>query len=180
VEDFAKKLSDFFTNHQWNKTMPAGSSGPMAFIVGGYDDGAAYGRIFEFQIPNAPIPAERQGGTFGLQWGGQKELVGRLLNGFDDATILAAKNKLSLTDTQANELMEAVALASAARIPYQFLPLQDCIDLCILLIRLTAQLLDYQTAVRGVGGAIDVAIITRQDGFQYIQRKAIRGERERP
>jgi len=32
--------------------------------------------------------------------------------------------------------------------------------------------------IRGVGGPIDVAIVTRTDGLQYVQRKLIRGERD--
>jgi hypothetical protein len=36
---------------------------------------------------------------------------------------------------------------------------------------------NWIVGVRGVGGAIDVATITRVDGFQPVQLKAIRGQR---
>jgi hypothetical protein len=36
---------------------------------------------------------------------------------------------------------------------------------------------NWIVGVRGVGGAIDVATITRTDGFQSVQRKAIVGEK---
>jgi hypothetical protein len=178
VEEFAKQLGDFFLA-QWNKTMPAGATGPMVFIVGGYDENTAYGRIFEIQIPNTPAPVERHANSFGLQWGGQQEIMSRVLNGYDPSMIELIKNKYGLNDTQLTGLITDIQNASGAKIPYQFLPLQDCVDLCILMIRTTSQLLDYQTSIRGVGGAIDVATITRQDGFHYVQRKKIRGERER-
>jgi hypothetical protein len=59
-------------------------------------------------------------------------------------------------------------------IPYQFLPLQDCVDVSILIIKTTADLMRYITDVRGVGGAIDVATVTA-DGVNDVQIKTIRG-----
>jgi hypothetical protein len=91
----------------------------------------------------------------------------------------AIKDKFFLNDQQISDLTDEIQNVSGAKIPYQFLPLQDCVDLAILLIRTTSQLQDYQTSLRGVGGAIDVATITSTDGFRYIQRKELRGERER-
>jgi hypothetical protein len=37
-------------------------------------------------------------------------------------------------------------------------------------------ILRWQIGVRGVGGAIDVATITRTKGFKPVQEKKIRGE----
>ena len=64
----------------------------------------------------------------------------------------------------------------ALSIPYQFLPLQDCVDLSILLVETTAQLMEYTVGVRGVGGAIDVATITRAEGYKPIQVKRVKGK----
>jgi hypothetical protein len=84
VEEFATKLGDFF-HRQWRSTMPPKTppNDSMVFLVGGFDEDAAYGRVFEVVIPAAPIPAERNPDDFGITWGGQVEVVGRLLNGFD-------------------------------------------------------------------------------------------------
>ncbi len=179
VEEFATKLSDFFMA-QWQARVPAGANiGNMSFLVAGYDEKAAYGRIFEIQVPGAPKPVEKTVNDFGLMWGGQQEITSRILNGQDPPLMAVLKTKFNLDDAKVNALVTEINAASAAKIPYQFLPLQDCVDLSILLIRTTSQLMDYQTQVRGVGGAIDVATITRQEGFRHIQRKEIRGERER-
>ena len=62
-------------------------------------------------------------------------------------------------------------------IPYQFLLLQDSVDLAIFLIKTTAKLQGWAAGARGVGGAIDVATVTRTDGFRAIQEKQIVGER---
>ncbi len=61
-------------------------------------------------------------------------------------------------------------------IPYQVLPLQDCIDLAIFLIRTTTTAQNLSIGIRGVGGAIDVAVITQREGLRIIQRKELVGE----
>jgi hypothetical protein len=179
VEEFAKKLSDFFVD-QWNTRMPAGvGASDMVFLVAGYDEKQPYGRVFEIQIPSTPAPVEKfAAGVFGPLFGGQGEITARLLNGIDLPGTALIKQELMLDDQKVKELSAKIGESSGARIPYQFLPLQDCIDLSILLVRTTAQLMEYQTSVRGVGGQIDVATITRQEGFRYVQRKEIRGQTE--
>lgn len=68
-------------------------------------------------------------------------------------------------------------LAFNLPIPYQFLPLQDCVDLSIFLVRTTIELQKWMIDIRGVGGVIDVATITRTEGFKYVQRKEIKGDK---
>jgi hypothetical protein len=70
----------------------------------------------------------------------------------------------------------ANGLLGQARVPWQLLPLQDCIDLAILAMKTTAELQKFVTDIRGVGGPVDVAVITKSDGFRYIQSKSLRGE----
>jgi hypothetical protein len=179
VEDFAKKLSAFFAA-KWNQLMP-GQKTPgqdMVFLVGGYDEGAPYGRVFEFFIPNSPIPAEKHGGPgqFGMVWGGQKEITDRLVQGFDGRAIPIAQQLLGLTDQKTEELREALRQNLNLPVPYAFLPLQDCVHLVIVLVRTTIALQQWQIGVRGVGGAIDVAVITPTEGFVEIQGKTLMGE----
>ncbi|MBI4306390.1 MAG: hypothetical protein HY678_08745, partial [Chloroflexi bacterium] len=59
VEDFARRLSAFYLD-RWKKVMPNDWKGPgMVFIVGGYDPGAAYGKVFLLEIPGKPNPEPR-------------------------------------------------------------------------------------------------------------------------
>ena len=115
--------------------------------------------------------------SFGIVWGGQKGITERILNGYDDELLTAVKAHLNLSDQDYQGLITRLSqVGLGIKIPYQFLPLQDCVDLAIFLIRATVSLQSWQTEVRGVGGAIDVATITRQKGFEYIQQKEIAGE----
>lgn len=180
VHDFAKKLSDFFLR-QWQQSgMPKTGkySGPdMIFLVGGYDVKEPYGALFEFCIPRNPSPSERHKDKFGIVWGGQKEFTDRLIQGFDDNLPELVQQFLGLSDNQRDGLKTHLKNNLEAKIPFPFLPLQDCVDLSIMLIRTTIAIQNWIVGIRGVGGAIDVATITRTGKFQPIQRKKITGER---
>jgi hypothetical protein len=84
---------------------------------------------------------------------------------------------LKLTDEQRTSLEKSLESSLSLHIPYQFLPLQDCIDLSIFLVRTSIEIQTWIVGVRGVGGAIDVATITRTEGFKFVQQKRIVGQR---
>ena len=181
VENFANTLSEFFM-HQWSELqMPNPNeynADPMVFLVAGYDDETSpYGRVYEITIPKMPKAIEKIKDEFGAIWGGQREYVDRLINGYDGNFLQIAKAQLNLNDTQTKELEDSCSKNLSIKIPYQFLPLQDCVDLSIFLIRATINLQQWTVGIRGVGGAIDVATITRVEGFKAIQEKRVIGEK---
>jgi hypothetical protein len=183
VQDFAQRLSDFFMARWADAGMPnpAPPGQDMIFLVGGYDEGAAYGRVFEIFVPSRPIPHETlPAGQYGATWGGQHQIVSRLINGFDLMAPQVARDflhvPLDVEAGQADPLDVELRTKLSARIPWQFLPLQDCVDLSIFLVRATITLQKWTVEIRGVGGAVDVATVTRTAGFKYIQQKEIIGE----
>jgi hypothetical protein len=179
VEEFAKKLGDFFMA-QWiaaKMPNPPPPGNEMFFLVGGYDEGAAHGRVFHVIVPTFPKPVEDFPGIFGATWGGQRQFVDRLM-GFDPDISKHVYEILQIPAAQQQPDKFNVELKNklALPIPWQFLPLQDCIDLCIFLIRTTIQLQRLLVVLRGVGGAIDIATITRTDGFKTVQIKELKGD----
>ena len=178
VKDFAERLGQFFLRKWAEEGMPAVASPlqNMEFIVGGFDEGEPYGRVYGLQVPTGPTPQEWHIGEFGVVWGGQSEFVHRLISGYDPSLFHVAQEFLKCSDQQRNELHEYVNGKVQASIPFPFLPLQDCVNLAILLIRATMTIQTFTVGVRGVGGPIDVVTITRTDGFRRIQLKEIAGE----
>lgn len=176
VGEIAQRLSDFFSD-KWNlQTPPQPAGNEMVFYVAGYDERAVHGCLYSMSIPAQPAPQEVHAGTFGIQWGGQREIVDRLLDGFDARASQLAEQHLTLDEGQRDALAAHLKQNLSLPIPYQFLPLQDCVDLATLLVRTTAQLQTWTIGIRGVGGAVDVATITRTEGFVALQVKKVQGE----
>ena len=179
VEDFAKRMSQFFLQ-QWNdfhgKQEAPYEGPPMIFLVGGFDEGAAYGRVFEFHVPSAPDLVEHFAGDadFGLKWGGQTDIVSRLVSGFDMQIGNIIEEVFSPTPEQWQEIQQKLNQLQLP-LPIDILALQDCVDLANFLIRTTISAQNLTVTLRGVGGPIDLATITRQDGLRFVQRKQITG-----
>ena len=178
VEEFAERLSAFFLA-RWEDISPQqrGAGADMTFIVGGYNTGEPYGEVYLFSIPNQPKPEPRNSGAnnFGMTWGGQIELASRLIHGYDPGLVQALKEEVQLSEETFVEI-ENILKKLQFPIPYQVLPLQDCVNLATLLIRTTISAQSVSVGVRGVGGPIDIATITRTDGLQSVQAKKIQGE----
>lgn len=177
VADLAGRLSRFF-RAQWEALMPKEYAGPgVTFVVAGFDEGEPYGRVFLIDIPNAPVPVEQNPnpGEFGITWGGQREIVDRLLQGFDNRALEIARRALELPPEKVQALRRAFAELHM-QVPLVAMPLQDCVDLAIFFVRTTIEAQRLTLGVRGCGGPIDVATITRDEGLQWVQRKSIRGE----
>lgn len=184
VSEYANEISKFFME-QWNDTdMPpakewiARNQPGMTFLVAGFDKDDLYGKVFEVVVPNAPKPKQwyPTDKEFGIVFGGQSNIAQRLLNGFDNGLLDTVANFAKLDSGQREPLGDTLRAAYGSGIPYQFLPLQDCVDLSITLIRTTAAFQRWMIDVRGVGGPIDVATITREKGVNPIQYKEIKGE----
>ena len=180
IADFAQKFSNFFMQ-QWKSAplpLPPEYKGQgMTFIVGGFNDKEAYGRVYLFTIPNAPAPIEQNPnpGDFGITWGGQREFVDRIVQGYDPRVIDIVQKTLNLNPDQLQQLQKALSPV-VMQVPIQFLSLQDCIDLATFFIRTTISAQNLTVGIRGVGGPIDVATITRVNLFKFIQQKQLRGE----
>jgi hypothetical protein len=177
IEDYACRLSKFYME-QWNKLMKGDYQGPnMSFVVAGFNEGEPYGRVYLFEIPTTPQPEERNPGmdSFGITWGGQREFVDRILSGYDHRLPQLITDALKLDEGQ-QKVLQQILSSMQMQVPLLFLPLQDCIDLAIFFIRTTISALSLTVGIRGVGGPIDVAIITRTSGLQFIQQKQIKGE----
>lgn len=176
VGEIAKRLGEFFMQRWKDQEMPKPEEWPprpeMVFLLGGYDKGEPYGRVYEVGIPSRPDPKEWHESDFGPVWGGQQEFVGRLIHGYDPNLLSIVQKCLNLSEEQVTSLKKDLQTIQVG-IPYQFLPLQDCINLSTLLVRTTMEMQSFYVGLRGVGGNIDVAAITKTGGFQPIKEKEV-------
>lgn len=155
------------------KDEPPEGSTPLGFLVAGYD-GNGIGQVYRALIPGGKTP-EAEIGTFrpGIIPEGQTDIVWRLIRGYDP--------RLRLEELPAEA--QLVLKASEYQIYFARMVLQDAIDFAILLARTTMETQRFTDGILadpgdipGVGGSVDVAILTSTSGFRWIQRKCLHGE----
>ena len=178
TDQYAQQLSEFFQKRWREAGMPSEvtASGGMSFIVGGYEENKPYGAVFLFNVPRDPQPVEQNPDGFGMTWGGQLAIANRIIHGYDPGLLPILGERFKLSESQIRELEGDLKPNFEYTVPYEVLPLQDCVDLATFLIRTTMTAQDLAVAVRGVGGTIEVATITRMDGLKWVQKKKIHGE----
>jgi len=178
VEDYANRLSEFYLD-QWQKAVPPEYAGPpMNFIVAGYNRDEPYGRVYLVEIPKTPKPNPRNKDDFGMTWGGQLEIMSRIIHGIDPSVFQLIGQKFKIPEDQIKELSEELKKNIQFRIPYDVLPLQDCMDLAIFMIRTTMTAQNLAVGIRGVGGLIEAAYVTRTKALTFVQQKVVKGESE--
>lgn len=175
---YAQELSQFFQERWATAGMPpeVAPGGGMTFVVGGYNTNQPYGAVYTFSIPDSAEPEEQNSSQFGMTWGGQLEIASRIVVGYDPRILATLQDRFDLSEADIKTLEDDLGRSIGYSIPYEVLPLQDCVDLATFLIRTTISAQNLAVGVRGVGGAIEVATITRTDGLEWLQKKELRGE----
>jgi hypothetical protein len=176
VRAYAERIGAFFAD-RWKEQLGEGEYGgaPMTLIIAGYDDKKPYGDVYELNLPHSATPRPRHAeNEFGITWGGQREYVDRIVRGYDHR-MPELMRQVGVSE-EAIRAFEKKAAEIQMNVPVQALPLQDCVDLALFFIRTTIAAQRLTVAMRGCGGPIDVATLTRSEGLRFIQEKRIRGE----
>ena len=172
VSMWASELGAFFQRYWVSVGSPANAQA-MSFLVAGITEDMPYGEIY--QLPNIGSAAtELHKGLFGMAWGGQTDLASRIINGYDGNLTAHLTDQLQGVDIPS--ILTTYSQKYQLPVPYPVLPLQDCIDLAMFLIRATISLQGLAQTNRGVGGTIEVVAITPEEGLQWVQKREIRGE----
>jgi len=156
VSEYAKLLRDVLVQRA---KRPSPIPFTMSAIVAGYDAGETGGRVFVVEVPASPEPVEHHAGTVGLTYGGQRDIIDRILQGYDSL--------LSVEDADTRTAVQTP-------LPLATMSLPKCIYLATLLLNTTiaVQSLVGGLTLQGSGGPLDVAAITAADGLRFVQRKA--------
>jgi hypothetical protein len=156
----------------------------LGFLVSGYDD-AGVGEAWEVALPGRRVTRLATGAEGGgAAWRGQADVVTRLVRGVDVELLwrLAAVNDMHDRVDAVMPLLDECGY----RIPFDSMNLQDGIDFAVLCIRTTVDVqrltlgpfgISPEFSWPGVGGPIEIATVTAYEGFRWVQRTSVQGER---
>lgn len=143
------------------------------FFVGGYshDDGGSEIWKFQFAKGNATEPtliADR--GVCNIIWAGQPEACTRLVLGHASVTYDVLR-RANLTHEQALNLVDSIRREAEAPLLAPAMPVIDAIDLAEFLAGTSAKFVKFLPGADTVGGSLDVATVTKFEGFRWVRRK---------
>lgn len=148
---------------------------PVNLLVSGYNsDGTS--QTYEINSPGKKI-LKRKNNEFGCTWIGQGDVVSRLILGYDSklfkVPVIKAMGK------KADDELRTQIRGLEYFIQWSLITLQDAVDLAVFLIKSTSVMQRFADGIsmdvgdiQGVGGPIDVALVTKE-GIKWINKKEI-------
>lgn len=175
VEAVAERMVEMFHDELFVTEYPPGTPAPspLGLLVAGYSSGEKQAEAWQITIGDAAQPPQPVQTidipAYGWIAFAQPEATERLFYGIDPALRDALQ---SVIDPAVWSGQVLPLLQSSQRQPViPAMPFGDAISLATFLVETTAQYSHYLLGPDTVGGVVEVAAISRHEGFRWIQRK---------
>ncbi|AOH53364.1 hypothetical protein ABE28_003290 [Peribacillus muralis] len=174
LEDLANTFHSFILEKYKNEYSHLKGNGPYTgFTISGYSANASYAEEWRVElngmIENQPFLLSSQDHT-GMKWAGQPEAISRLVNGYS-MQLQSVLLSTGIPEDQVDIIMAQVGNQISSPIINAPMPIKDAIDLADFLIDMTAKFSTYTAGDQSVGGPIEIASITKHEGFKWAKRK---------
>lgn len=185
IEDIASRFCDFIYDEQYlSDTSQGDKKHGLGFIIGGYSNDNSWPEQWLIQVEDetgACVGPQRiaHSGAHGAMWYGITEPLMRLFNGYS-IYFPQILEKIGLQPEQVTTAMSMMGMALQTPLVTPGMPIQDAIDLAQWMVELTAQYVKFSPGHNIVGGTIEIAAITKHEGFKWIRRKLYYRQIENP
>ena len=180
IKQVAEILATFLGEECIKVTDPVMRQGiNLGFLLGGYSSGEALGESWSVEIKNgvAEQPVElRQKQDPGISWGGQGEALSRIVLGYSPALLQVLSHSMRgpegpIPPEQVIAKIQPALAGLQAPIVFAPMPIQDVIDLARFLVNCAVMYSRFAPGPQVVGGIVEIAAITKHEGFKWISRK---------
>ncbi|MBB6124062.1 hypothetical protein [Sphingobium subterraneum] len=174
IEELAIRAKEFFGQRFTAIQPPPANPNLLEFWVGGYGSNCDNAELWKLTLQNSVmldpelVADKDQDGH--IAWGGQPQAIDRLILGYDramgDALIAAG-----LPQATVEPLLDQVRQRLQTPLVHSAMPVQDAINLADFMVDLTKRYFRFLPEADIVGGATDIATVTKHEGFKWIRRK---------
>ena len=176
VAQVAELAKQFFFDSHYQVTYEDVHNPPgIGFVVAGYSDQESLAEEYEFQILSAQECIGprliRQRPDSGINWYGQIEPITRLILGYSNELPRILIDDLGIPPDQVQPIMLLLGQKLSAPVVSPAMPIQDAIDLAEFLVLLAINYARFMPGAPTVGGPIQIAAITKHEGFKWVRRK---------
>jgi hypothetical protein len=153
-----------------NKITPETSLG---FLIAGYSKGEGHPEMFLININDGKIeePEELNADDpLSISWFGETLFLTRLLLGFDERLLEIFEDN-GVDGETINNILRNCREKLQLPLGVPAMPIKDAIDLVKFLADISVNSSRFVPGAQVIGGPIDIAVITKHEGFKWIQRK---------
>lgn len=174
IEDIANKFKHFIYNNHYVPEFKEWPKKPdIGFLIVGYSIKRPLPEVWQIDIENGKCHGPKkvaQEDDVGIHWFGEIEAIGRLYKGFS----LGLGDVLEEAKLSPEKIQEVIDICNDRLIiPLATppMPIQDAINLARFLVEMTEQFSKYTPGAPTVAGPIEIAAITKHEGFRWVERK---------
>ena len=176
IEHVAQKVREFLVDEHYTPAFATWPQKPlMGVIIGGYSAGSAMADEYKIEIDQAGVCTGpvlvRANGDCGSFWAGEPEAITRLLQGYSVGLPSLLDTQLGLADGTVAAALAQLQPQLAAQVINDAMPIKDAIDVAEFLVELTSKSSRYTPGAATVGGPVEIAAITKHEGFKWVKRK---------
>lgn len=173
IEEVATKARKYLYEERFAK-LDEKPQGTFQYWIGGYSANQDLGEVWKVQIQDGDCPepvceAPRDVPSM-ISWGGQTEAINRILLGYGQG-LPEALLSAGLPEENLDACIRHVAARTQAGLANPAMPTRDAIDLAVFLAETQKQFVRFSIGSNTVGGELDVATVTKHEGFKWIRRK---------
>lgn len=177
ISEVKKRVQEFFYGEQYLSSTadwPEDIEKPsLGFVIAGYSSGEPLAEEYQFTIENGELQEQQTRGKeeSGVGWNGQPEAITRLIFGMGGRMPQILEQDLGVPADQVPQAMEVMTERLGIDLVHAAMPFGDAIDLAEFLVDLTVKFSKFIPGAPTVGGPIEVAAISKHEGFKWIKRK---------
>lgn len=179
IKDVAERVKEFMYTERYVPAVAARPAGapPLAelgFFVVGYSAGADHAEEYHLNLAPGSCTGPdilRQPHEAGITWAGQPEAMSRLINGFGMKLGEVLEQELGVPAADVPAKLDVVKSKLTAPLVNPAMPIQDAVDLADFMVDLSIKFSRFMPGSPTVGGPIEVAAISKHEGFKWTKRK---------
>lgn len=175
VQEVAEKLKEFIFDELYIPAFASWTDKPdLGFMVVGYSAKEKLAEEYKIDIANGACNGPvliRQKPDSGVTWSGEPEAINRLMFGIAGQLSNVLVTQLGMQPANVQTAITAIQQACQAPLVMPAMPIQDAIDLAEFFVDLTIKFSKFNMGAPTVGGPIEIAAITKHEGFKWVKRK---------
>jgi hypothetical protein len=175
IDQVARRVREFIFDEHYKAYFAEWPQKPdLGMFVVGYSSKSSLAEEYQITISNGECGDPqllRPPDAAGMTWNGQIEAISRLLLGFSPALLDIMVNNLDLPEEKKIAAQQILPALLNAQLIQESMPLQDAIDLAGFLADVAVKYSQFAPGASVVGGPIEIAAISKHEGFKWVTRK---------